>query len=163
MTGCRRKEHSRQRHWISTLTALAVLLAVAGAGSAGPAVAAGTTQDVQLSFIAPFSGAGMRTDGSSVIWAEEVRDAPPDYGVYPVVAYDFLLENRCWFKNKATGSYDSAETYPLLGPWFAAAGGGVYSQETVNLNDVPPGSVCKVSITRGSTPVKGSSTTYSVG
>ena len=84
-------------------------------------------------------------------------------GVYPVVAYDFLLENRCWFENKATGSYDSAETYPLLGPWFAAAGGGVYSQEIVNLNDVPPGSVCKVSITRGSTPVKGSATTYSVG
>ena len=83
-------------------------------------------------------------------------------GVYPVVAYDFSLENRCWFKGKFTGPYDSAETYPLLGPWFAAPGGGSYSDETVDLGPVPTGSVCRVSISRGSTPVKGSSTSYTV-
>lgn len=83
-------------------------------------------------------------------------------GVYPVVAYEFVLENRCWFKGRYSGHYDSAETYPLLGPWFDS-GGASYSEETVNLNDVPSGAVCKVSILRGTSPVKGSSTSYSVG
>ncbi len=49
----------------------------------------------------------------------------------------------------------------LLGPWFDA-GGAAYSEETVNLADVPGGAVCRVGITRGSSPVKGSTTAYLV-
>lgn len=48
-----------------------------------------------------------------------------------------------------------------LGPWYAA-GSGATSTETINLNDIPAGSVCKVSIARGTSAVKGSSTAYSV-
>ena len=84
-------------------------------------------------------------------------------GAYPIVAYDYLLENRCWFGGRFAGPYDSAETYPLLGPWFAGPGGSSYSDETVNLNDVPTGSVCRLSVSRGSTPVKGTTTPYAVG
>ncbi len=83
------------------------------------------------------------------------------YGVYPIVPYDFSLENRCWFGGRFAGPADSSETYPLLGPWYAA-GSGATSSETVNLNDVPAGSVCKASISRGTSPVKGSITAYSV-
>jgi len=35
--------------------------------------------------------------------------------------------------------------------------------QVVDLTPVPAGAVCKVAITRGSTPVKGSTTPYSVG
>ena len=42
------------------------------------------------------------------------------YGVYPIVPYDFSLENRCWFGGRFAGPADSSETYPLLGPWYAA-------------------------------------------
>ena len=37
------------------------------------------------------------------------------YGVYPIVPYDFSLENRCWFGGRFAGPADSYETYPLLG------------------------------------------------
>lgn len=84
-------------------------------------------------------------------------------GAYPVVAYDYLLENRCWFKGRFSGPYDSAETYPLLGPWFAGPGGSSYSDETVNLNDVPAGAACRLSVSRGPTPIKGTSLSYAVG
>ena len=100
---------------------------------------------------------GPATSGGAVVVAVTLR------GVYPVVAYDYLLENRCWFKGRFTGPYDSAETYPLLGPWFAAPGGGSYSEENVDLDIVPAGAVCKVTVNRGSTPVKGTTTSYSVG
>ena len=57
---------------------------------------------------------------------------------------------------------DSTETYPLLGPWFDGGGGASTSVETVSLNDVPSGAVCRVSISRTSSPVKGSTTSYLV-
>jgi hypothetical protein len=84
-------------------------------------------------------------------------------GAYPVVPYDFLLENRCWFSGRYAGPVSSTETYPLLGPWFAGSGGSATSSQVVDLAPVPSGAVCKVAITRGSTPVKGSTTAYSVG
>ena len=83
-------------------------------------------------------------------------------GVYPIVAYDFALLNQCWFSGRFAGHYDSSESYPLLGPWFDAGGGKAYSEETVNLNDIPSGAVCRVSIVRGGPTVKGSTTSYSV-
>lgn len=127
--------------------AAAVVLGT-GLVGAGPAVAGPASGDTDL--------LGPAVGGQEVVVGVTLR------GVYPVVAYEFVLENRCWFKGRYSGHYDSAETYPLLGPWFDA-GGGAYSEESVNLNDVPSGAVCKVSILRGTSPVKGSSTSYSVG
>lgn len=108
----------------------------------------------------PASGAtellGPATGGQEVVVGVTLA------GVYPIVAYEFVLQNRCWFKGRYSGHFDSSETYPLLGPWFDA-GGASYSEETVNLNTVPSGAVCKVSILRGTSPVKGSMTAYTVG
>ncbi len=84
-------------------------------------------------------------------------------GVYPVVSYDFALLNQCWFKGRYSGRYDSSETYPLLGPWFDAGNGAAWSEEIVNLNSVPSGAVCKVSVVRGGPVVKGTTTPYAVG
>ncbi|MCF6376437.1 hypothetical protein L2K70_02370 [Nocardioides KLBMP 9356] len=84
-------------------------------------------------------------------------------GVYPVVSYDFALLNQCWFKGKFSGRFDSSETYPLLGPWYDAGNGAAYSDEVINLNSVPSGAVCKVSIVRGGPVVKGTTTSYAVG
>jgi hypothetical protein len=84
-------------------------------------------------------------------------------GVYPVVSYDFALLNQCWFKGRFSGHYDSSETYPLLGPWFDAGGGAAYSDETVNLNPIPSGAVCRLSVMRGGPTVKGTTTSYVVG
>jgi hypothetical protein len=82
-------------------------------------------------------------------------------GVYPVVPYEFILTNQCWFSGRFAGHYDSLETWPLLGPWYDDNGGS-RSTETINLNDIPSGAVCKVSITHSSSPVKGSTTSYAV-
>lgn len=84
------------------------------------------------------------------------------YGVYPIVPYDFSLENRCWFGGRFAGAADSYESYPLLGPWYAA-GSGSTSAQTVDLTVVPRGSACVVRVIRGTSPVKGSDTTYTVG
>ncbi len=130
---------------ISAATAALVGVGLVGAGPASAGPASGDTDLL-----------GAAVGGQEVDVGVTLR------GVYPVVAYEFVLENRCWFKGRYSGHYDSAETYPLLGPWFDA-GGASYSEETVNLNDVPSGSVCKVSILRGTSPVKGSTTSYSVG
>ena len=82
-------------------------------------------------------------------------------GVYPVVSYDYALLNQCWFKGRYSGHYDSSETYPLLGPWYDA-GGAAYSDEVVNLNSIPSGSVCRVSVVRGGPTIKGTTTSYAV-
>jgi len=110
--------------------------------------------------------AGPPVTGKTVVIGTATAGVPVDvqvtlYGVYPIVPYDFSLENRCWFGGRFAGPANSFESYPLLGPWYAA-GSGATSTETVNLNDIPAGSVCKVSIARGTSPVKGSSTAYSV-
>lgn len=83
-------------------------------------------------------------------------------GAYPVVAYDYSLENRCWFKGRFAGPGDSSESYPLLGPWFLGPGGSALSTQVVDLTPVPAGSVCKVSVLRGGVTVKGTTTPYSV-
>ncbi|WP_392542393.1 hypothetical protein [Oryzobacter telluris] len=125
------------------LGAAAALVVGAVPAAAGPASGSTTLQGTAVG--------GQEVDVSVVI-----------KGVYPVVAYEFILENRCWFKGKYSGPVDSVETYPLLGPWFDAAGGS-QSVETVSLNDVPSGAACRVSVTRGSSPVKGTTTSYKVG
>lgn len=127
--------------------ALAAVLTVAGAAGAAAGPVTGTTS-------LPPGGA---TGGQPLTVTVTLK------GVYPVVAYEFVLENRCWFKGRFSGPVDSTETYPLLGPWFDGPGGSALSTQVVDLTAVPSGSVCKVSISRGSSPVKGSSTSYAVG
>lgn len=96
------------------------------------------------------------------VGGQQVEVAVVITGVYPVVAYEFTLENRCWFGGRFSGPVESVETYPLLGPWFDVSGGSS-SVETVSLTEVPSGAVCKVSVSRGSSPVKGTTTPYAVG
>lgn len=134
------------RVWATAAATAAVL--GAGLVGAGPSSAGPASGDTDL--------LGAAVGGQEVVVGVTLR------GVYPVVAYEFVLENRCWFKGRYSGHYDSSQVYPLLGPWFDA-GGASYSEETVTLNDVPTGSVCRVSILRGTSPVKGSSTSYAVG
>jgi len=122
------------------------LLLVATAGTAQAGTASGTTTLV-----------GAAVSGQPLTVTVSLK------GVYPVVPYDFLLENRCWFGGRYAGPVSSTETYPLLGPWFAGGSGSATSSQVVDLTPVPAGAVCKVAITRASTPVKGSTTPYSVG
>ena len=134
-------------HSLGPAAALAAgLLLVATAGSAQAGTASGSTTLV-----------GAAVSGQPLTVTVSLK------GVYPVVPYDFLLENRCWFGGRYAGPVSSTETYPLLGPWFAGGGGSATSSQVVDLTPVPSGAVCKVAITRGSTPVKGSTTPYSVG
>ena len=136
-----------RRTTFGTVAVLAAgLLLVGTAGSAQAGTASGTTTLV-----------GSAVAGQPLTVTVSLK------GAYPVVPYDFLLENRCWFSGRYAGPVSSTETYPLLGPWFAGSGGTATSSQVVDLAPVPSGAVCKVAITRGSTPVKGSTTAYSVG
>jgi len=135
---------SRFRFAAGVLAAAAVVASPAATASAGPPVT-GRTQVT-----------GSPTAGQPL--AVQVTL----FGVYPIVPYDFALENRCWFSGRYAGPADSRETYPLLGPWYAA-GSGSTSAQTVDLTVVPRGSACVVRVIRGTSPVKGSDTTYTVG
>jgi hypothetical protein len=53
------------------------------------------------------------------------------------------LAPPCWSKDGCSSRYDSSEPYRLLASWYDAGGGAVYSDEMVNPNSVPSGSVCK--------------------
>jgi hypothetical protein len=80
----------------------------------------------------------------------------------PVVPYEFSVLNECWFSGRYAGHYDSYERFDLIGPWFAGPGGSAQTTVNVNLQPVPAGTVCKVSIVRNNTTVKGSPTSYTV-
>ncbi len=126
------------------LAAAAVVAAPAGTAYAGPPVT-GKTQ------VTGSPTAGQPLDIQVTL-----------YGVYPIVPYDFSLENRCWFSGRYAGPASSRETYPLLGPWYAA-GSGSTSAQTIDLTVAPSGAACVVRIIRGTSPVKGSDTAYTVG
>ena len=49
------------------------------------------------------------------------------------------------------------------GPWFLDADQQRTTTVQVNLSDVPSGSTCQVTIMKGSSAVKGSTSTYAVG
>ena len=80
----------------------------------------------------------------------------------PIVPYQYSVENRCWFSGRYAGHFDSYERFDLLGPWFAGPGGSAQTTVTINLQPVPLGAACKVSIVQNNTTVKGSTTSYSV-
>ena len=127
--------------------ALAAALTVVAASGAAAGPATGTTS-------LPPGGA---TGGQPVTVTVALK------GVYPIVAYEFSLLNQCWFAGRYAGHFDSSESYPLLGPWFDGPGGSSLSTQVVDLTAVPSGAVCRVSVSRGSSPVKGSTTSYAVG
>jgi hypothetical protein len=79
----------------------------------------------------------------------------------PVVAYEYSIVNRCWFSGVYRGQSESYERFDIAGPWFESNGTAT-TTVAVNLNDVPAGSACKVSIIDGASPVKDSTTAYSV-
>jgi hypothetical protein len=81
----------------------------------------------------------------------------------PIVPYEYSVLNQCWFSGRYAGHFDSYERFDLAGPWFEGPGGSAQMVVTVNLQPVPEGSVCKVSIVRNNTTVKGSTTAYTVG
>lgn len=79
----------------------------------------------------------------------------------PIAPYEFSLENRCWFSGRFNGHFDSYERFDIAGPWFDVGGVPTVTVQ-VNLNDVPAGAACRVSIVRGNTVVKGSTSSYAV-
>ena len=80
----------------------------------------------------------------------------------PVVPYEYSLLNQCWFSGRFAGHFDSYERFDLIGPWFAGPGGAAETTVTINLQPIPADAVCKVSIVKNNTTVKGSTTSYTV-
>jgi hypothetical protein len=80
----------------------------------------------------------------------------------PVVPYQFAIVNECWLSGKPSGPADSYERFDLIGPFLDGPGAAVLTTVTVNLNPVPSGAICKVSIANGKTTVKGSTSQYTV-
>lgn len=84
----------------------------------------------------------------------------------PLVPGEYSIVNICWFPN-SNGHYDSYERQDLNGPWFdddgPAGAAAPYTTATINLQLVPEDATCKVSVVRGSTLVKGTTTAYTVG
>ena len=79
----------------------------------------------------------------------------------PIAPYEFSVENKCWFSGRYSGHYDSYERSDIAGPWYSV-GGAPTTTTQVNLNDVPARAVCRVSLYRANTAVKGSTTSYAV-
>ena len=79
----------------------------------------------------------------------------------PIAPYEFSVENRCWFSGRFSRHFDSYERFDIAGLWYSV-GGTPTTTTQVNLNDVPAGAVCRVSLFRGSTAVKGSTTSYAL-
>ena len=92
------------------------------------------------------------TSGSTVllgpaVGGEEVVVRATIGGVYPVVSYDFALLNQCWFKGRFSGT-GLQRDLPAARPVVRRRRRCGHSEETVNLNSVPSGAVCKVSVSR---------------
>ncbi len=79
----------------------------------------------------------------------------------PIAPYEYSIENRCWFSGRFNGHFDSYERFDIAGPWYDVGGVPTITVQ-VNLNDVPAGAACRVSIVRGNTVVKGSTSSYAV-
>ena len=105
--------------------------------------------------------------GTTTVLGDAHQDQPVDVRVRivsdaPIVPYEYSVLNQCWFSGRYAGHFDSYERFNLIGPWFAGPGGSAETTVTVNLQPIPADSVCKVSIVRNNTTVKGSTTSYTV-
>src|SRR5512139_4288859 len=82
-------------------------------------------------------------------------DTPTDVEVTistgaPVVPYEYSLVNKCWFSGKTSGPSDSYERFDLAGPWFEPSPNDPPTMiVSVNVQPVPEGARCKVSIFKG--------------
>ncbi len=106
-------------------------------------------------------------NGTTALLGVAHEDQPVDVLVSivsdaPIVPYEYSVLNQRWFSGRYAGHFDSYERFDLLGPWFAGSDGSAQTTVTINLQPVPADSVCKVSILRNNTTVKGSTTEYAV-
>ena len=105
--------------------------------------------------------------GTTVLQEPARQEQPVDVLVSivsdaPIVPYEYSVLNQCWFSGRYAGHFDSYERFDLIGPWFAGPGGSAQTTVTINLQPIPADSVCKVSILRNNTTLKGSTTSYTV-
>ena len=105
--------------------------------------------------------------GTTVLLEPARQEQPVDVLVSivsdaPIVPYEYSVLNQCWFSGRYAGHFDSYERFDLIGPWFAGPGGSAQTTVTINLQPIPADSVCKVSILRNNTTLKGSTTSYTV-
>jgi hypothetical protein len=118
--------------------------------------------------LSPVAGAGASpTEGATSLLGaaqanQQVQVLASITSEGPVVPYAYAVLNQCWFSGRSAGHFDSTERVDLTGPWFAGPGGAAQTTVSINLQPVPAGAACRVSIVRGSTTVKGSTTSYPV-
>lgn len=128
-------------------------------------LAAGATAVIVVLGIAPSAEAAAVRGSTATIGSptagEELLVAATIDQPAPIAPYEYSLLNRCWFSGRTSGPGDSSERFDLAGPWFLVDGARQTTAE-VNLNDVPAGAVCRVTIMKGTSAVKGSTTSYSV-
>jgi hypothetical protein len=83
----------------------------------------------------------------------------------PVVAYEYALQNECYFSGKVQGPPDSYQRDDIVNWVFSDPppnGNVPHAIMTVSLVTVPAGSKCKMFIAKGNQVVKGSTKIYNV-
>ena len=79
--------------------------------------------------------------------------------VYPVVPFEFAIQNECaWGKKATSTSYQRDD----IVYWTFTTGGTPAATMPVYLQSVPQGAACKVFLMRNNVQVKGSVTSYVV-
>jgi hypothetical protein len=116
--------------------------------------------------LVPVAGAAPASGSTSLLGVPH-QNQPMDVRVAilsdaPVAPYEFALRNECWFSGRYAGHVDSVERFDLIGPWFAGPDGAALTTVTINLQPVPAGAACRVSIVNGNATVKDSTTAYAV-
>ena len=128
--------------------AIVIALVFCTMGTAHAGTASGTTELLG----APISGTYVDVDVAVVSEA-------------PVVAYEYALQNECYFSGKTNGKADSFQRDDIMN-WFYSSpppnGEVPHATMTVNLLTVPAGSACKVFLVKNNQTVKGSTTIYTV-
>jgi len=110
---------------------------------------AGTASGTTALLGTPVSGASVDVDVSVVSGA-------------PVVPYVYSLQNECYFSGKTSGPPDAYQRDDIVNWNFSSPPNIPHAIMPVNLLPVPKDSVCKVSIVKDNTVVKGSVTKYTV-
>ena len=133
---------------------LSIVLVVVAAlvfGTSATAIA-GTASGTTELLATPTAGSSVDVDVSVV------SDAP-------VVAYEYSIQNECYFSGKAKGKPDSYQNDPIVNWVYSSPppnGDVPHAIMAVNLVSIPAGSACKVFIVKNNTLVKESTTIYTV-
>ena len=115
------------------------------------------------------ASAGTAT-GKTVLLGDAVTGSYVDVDVSvvsatPVVAYEYAIQNECWFSGKTSGPPDSYQRDDIVNWVYSsppAHGDVPHAIMTVYLDTVPAGATCKVFLMKNNTLVKGSVTKYPV-